>query len=175
MSRTATIVDALLHGLAYLAGAIGFVTVLIVGFGVVASSVAIVLVGLGLGGFFVALRAITRYLRYGTLEYHCYDDLLVVYDRRLEEPQAKVENHAITDITITNGLIDRLLGTASLDFDVYSTDDTTIELFVPAPEQVDTDDDANESVAMDVPHLTDPRSIPETLGLSWHLDDSTSE
>jgi len=40
---------------------------------------------------------------------------------------------------------------------------------------VDTDDDANESVAMTVPHLDDPRSITETLGLSWHLDDSPDE
>jgi len=175
MGRTATIVDALLHGVAYLAGAIGFVTVLIVGFGVLASSAAFVLVGLGFGGFFVVLRATTRYLRYGTLEYHCYDDVLVTYDRLLDEPQAKVENFAITDITITNGLIDRLLGTESLEFDVYSTDDTTMELFVPGPETVDTDDDANESVAMVVPHLTEPRSITETLGLSWHLDDSAGE
>ncbi|WEL18969.1 MULTISPECIES: DUF6498-containing protein [unclassified Halorhabdus] len=175
MSRTAAIVDALLHGLAYLAGAIGFVTALIVGFGVLASSVGIVVVGLGLGGFFVAVRATTRYLRYGTLEYHCYDDVLVAYDRLLGEPQAKVEKHAITDITRSEGLIDRLLGTETLDFDVYLTDDTTMELFVPGPEMVDTDDDANESVAMVVPHLSDPRSITETLGLSWHLDDSAGE
>ena len=175
MGRTATIVDALLHGLAYLAGAIGFVTVLTLGFGVLASSVAIVLVGLGLGGFFVALRATTRYLRYGTLEYHCYDDVLVAYDRLLDEPQAKVENYAVTNITLSNGLIDRLLGTESLKFDVYSTDDTTMEMFVPGPETVDTDDDANESVAMVVPHLTEPRSITETLGLSWHLDDTKRE
>ncbi|WP_136689594.1 DUF6498-containing protein [Halorhabdus amylolytica] len=175
MGRKERVVDAVVHGVIYLAGAIGFVTVLIVGFGVVASSVAIVLVGLGFGVFFVALRAITRYLRYGTVEYHCYDDVLVAYDRLLEEPQAKVENYAVTDITITNGLVDRLLDSSSLDFDVYSTDDTTMEMFVPAPERVDTDDDANESVAMDVPHLTDPRSITETLGLSWHLDDSASK
>jgi len=174
MGRTATIVDALLHGFAYLAGAIGFVTVLIVGFGVLVSSVGIVLAGLGLGGFFVALRATTRYLRYGTLEYHCYDDVLVAYDRFLDEPQAKVENYAITDITITSGLLDRLLGTETLDFDVYSTDDRTMELFVPDPETIDTDDDADESVPMVVPHLTDPRSITETLGLSWHLDDGVS-
>ncbi|ACV11911.1 conserved hypothetical protein [Halorhabdus utahensis DSM 12940] len=175
MGRTATVVDALLHGLAYLAGSIGFVTALIVGFGVLASSVGFVLVGLGLGGFFVALRATTRYFRYGTLEYHCYDDVLVAYDRLLEESQAKVENYAVTDITLSNGLIDRLLGTESLEFNVYSTDDTTMELFVPSPETVDTDDDANESVPMTVPHLQEPRSITDTLGLSWHLDDSAGE
>lgn len=175
MGRTATIVDALLHGLAYLAGAVGFVTILIVGLGVLVSSVGIVLAGLGLGGFFVVLRAITRFLRYGTLEYHCYDDVLVAYDRLLDEPQAKVENHAVTDITLSNGLVDRLLKTQTLEFDVYSTDDTTMELFVPGPETVDTDDDANESVAMVVPHYTDPRSITDTLGLSWHLDDGAGE
>ncbi|MFW5956386.1 MAG: DUF6498-containing protein [Halorhabdus sp.] len=175
MRRSARVVDALLHGVAYLAGAIGFVTALIVGLGVLASSVTIVFVGLGLGGCFVALRATTRYLRYGTLEYHCYDDVLVAYDRLLEEPQAKVENHAVTDITLSEGLVDRLLGTESIEFDVYSTDDTTMELFVPDPDSVDTDDDAIESVAMTVPHLADPRSITDQLGLGWHLDDSASQ
>lgn len=62
-----------------------------------------------------------------------------------------------------------------LEFDVYSTDDSTLEMFVPDPESVDTDDDANESVGMTVPHLEDPRSITDQLGLSWHLDDDTRE
>ncbi|QGN07782.1 hypothetical protein Hrd1104_11045 [Halorhabdus sp. CBA1104] len=171
MSQRAAIVDALLHGGAYLAGSIGFVTTLIVGFGVLASSVGIVVVGLGLGGFFVALRATIRYFRYGTLEYYCYDDVLVAYDRLLEEPQAKLDAHTVTGVTRSAGRLDRLLGTASLEFDVYATDETTVELFVPVPESVDTDDDANESVPMTVPHLSEPRSIVETLGLSWRLDD----
>ncbi|WP_280176663.1 DUF6498-containing protein [Halorhabdus rudnickae] len=175
MGQTATIGDALLHGLAYLAGAIGFVTVLIVGFGVLASSLGIVFFGLGLGGFFVALRAITRYVRYGTLEYQCYGDVLVAYDRLLDEPQAKVENYAVTEIALSEGLLDRLLGTETIEFDVYSDADTTVELFVPVPDSVDTDDTANESVAMTVPHLDAPRSITEALGLSWHLDDSARD
>lgn len=172
IDRKASVIDAVVHGLAYLIGTVGFVTMVIVGFGVLTSHRGIVLIGLGLGGFFATLRAVTRYLRYGTLEYHCYTDTLVAYDRLLCEPQAKVEHHAVSGISLSEGRLDRLLGTASLEFDVSSSEDTTIQLFVPDPETADTDDDANTSIGMTVPHLEHPRLIPETLGLAWHLEDT---
>lgn len=175
MDRPTRVADALGHGVGYLVGFVGVLTVLILGLGVGTAHPGIALFGLVLGGTFVTVRAITRYLRYGTLEYHCYADVLVAYDRLLDEPQAKVTRHAVTDVTLSAGPLDRLLDTASLEFAVASTTDTTTALFVPAPEAVDTDDDANESVDMTVPHLTHPRSIPETLGLSWQLDRDRTE
>ena len=166
MDRRARVVDAVGHGLAYLVGWVGGLLGLVVGLGLLAGRSGIVLAGLGIGGGVVALRAGVRYLRYGTLEYRCYGDVLVAYDRVLEEPQATVRPEAVTGVHCSKGGLDRLLGTTTLEFDVPTTSEPSVRPFVPDPETIDISDDANESVGMTLPHLRAPQQVTDVLGVT---------
>ena len=174
MRRRATLADAAAHGLAYGFGYLGIFTWLIIALGMLGKSIDIVLVGVLLGLGLSTLRAITRYIRYGTLVYHCYADTLVAYDHLLAEPQAKLDAHTVTDVTVSRGYLDRILGTETLTFDVASIDEMPNEkMFVIDAQQIDTDDDANRSTALTLPHIHDSRQVTDTLALSWYLRDGT--
>lgn len=175
MSRRVALLDALSHGIWFGFGAVGIFTWVIIGLGLLARSTTVVLFGLVVGGFLAALRTGARYLRYGTLEYHCYEDVLVAYDKLLNEPQAKMEDHAVTDAVVSTGRLDRLFGTETLSFEVMSEDsDPDMRLFVPNPEDIDTKDDANESAPLMLLHLDASREVTDTLDLSRYLDSASS-
>ena len=175
MRRRVALLDALAHGLLYGFGSRGIFAWGIIGLGLLARSTTIVLGGLAVGGFFAALRAGARYVRYGTLEYRCYEDVLVAYDRLLDEPQARMEANAVTDATISTGRLDRLFGTTTLRFEVLSEDEgADRQMFVPDPGEIDTEDDANESEPLRLPHLDAPRQITHTLSLPGHIEISES-
>jgi hypothetical protein len=158
MRRPHALTDALAAGGRYLVGAPGLFAAAILFVGVLAESSRIVLAGVGVALTLAGVRAATRYLRYGTLEYRCYDDLLVVYDRLLDEPQAKTFARTVTDVTVSEGWLDRMIGTETIRFEADGDTDPPMELFVPDPENVDTADRANRSASVTLPHVqnTDP-------------------
>lgn len=158
MRRPHALADALAAGSRYLVGAPGLFAAAILFVGVLAESSRIVLAGVGVALTLAGVRAATRYLRYGTLEYRCYDDLLVVYDRLLDEPQAKTFARTVADVTVSKGWLDRMIGTETIRFEADDDTDLPMELFVPDPENVDTADRANRSASVTLPHVqnTDP-------------------
>ncbi|ELZ76873.1 hypothetical protein C455_13827 [Haloferax larsenii JCM 13917] len=119
---------------------------------------------LALAGVFAAVRGTTRYLTYGTVEYRCYDDVLVVYDEVLDEPQARLERDAITDVTVSSDIVDRLFGTETVEFDTDLETGPDVQLTVPEPEEVN-EDDANANHPQVVPHVDDAQTIIEALGV----------
>lgn len=170
--RWIAVIDAVAAGGRFGFGAVGIVTWLVVGLGLLASSATVVATGLALGVGFAGLRAVVRYLQFGTVRYDCYDGVLVVYDTLLETPQTRTERPAVTDATVSTGWLDRLLGTETLTVDVATGGDGgNLRLFVPEPAETDTSDDANESVSVTLPHLDNPTAITDPLGMSWHLAD----
>ncbi|WP_229111357.1 DUF6498-containing protein [Halapricum desulfuricans] len=169
MNRGMALIDALVHGLLFWFRVPAIFAWLVVGYGILTSNATIALVGLGIGVAVSVPRIVARYVRYGTVEYRCYDDAIVVYDTLLEEPQARMDDHAVTDATASTGWLDRLFGTKTLSFEVMDHGDGPDgRLFVP--EDVDTEDDADESEPLVLPHVEDPRRVTDALGLSWHLD-----
>lgn len=173
MGRKAALVDALAWGVRYGFGKFGFVSVSFTILGLVSSAGVVLAFGLGFGLLLGAIRAGTRYLRYGTLEYRCYSKTLVAHDRLLDEPQARLDVDTVTDARVSTGLVDRLLGTETLAVEVTTEDEDETQWLVPDPEEVGTDDDANESTAMTLVHVRKPERVTETLGIGWCLDEAT--
>lgn len=119
---------------------------------------------------FVGLRTLGRYLAYGSVEYRVFDGVLVVYDRLLSEPQARIEGTAVTDASVERDPVDRVFDTRTLA--VNGTDDDTgpdVGLTVPDPEEVN-DDDPNANRSLRVVHVADPTPVAEALGAAWHLE-----
>ena len=162
--RRDSLLDTLAAGGRYLASVWGVVAAGIVALGVVGGSLLLALVGLGIATVFVSLRAVVRYLRYGTLTYRCYEDTVVVYDRVLDAPQARTRHAMITDVTVERGWLDRILGTETVDVAVAAgTDGLSMSATVPDPEDVDTGDDAGRDVSIRIRHVSDPESFLAAL------------
>lgn len=169
-SLGAAVVDAAVRGLAYsLSSAVLVVwgiVVFLAGIGAWSLAIWPALALVALVGF----RAGGRYLAYGPVEYRAYDGVLVVYDRLLGEPQARIEGTAVTDASIERDPVDRLFDTRTLG--VEGADDDTgteMHLTVPDPEDVN-DDDANANRSLRVVHVDEPRAIAEALGIAWYLE-----
>ena len=71
-------------------------------------------VGLGAILLIVAVRVLSYYLRYGTIEYQRRDDTLVAYDTLLEAPQWTVPIYSQARFSIQNSIPDRIFGTGTL-------------------------------------------------------------
>ncbi len=158
------VLDALVHGLWFGFGANGWLVWPVIGIGSLLTLPAVSIIGGVIGVALAGARASARYLRYGTVEYRCYEDLIIAYDRVLEEPQAQTKGKTITDITVSTGRLDRLVGTQTLNVQVSKPDDTTkIRLFVPDPDSVDTTDQITESTSQTLPHLPDGQQVIDVL------------
>lgn len=167
--RSAAVADALRAGLRYVCwnGAPTAMVALLVGIGLIAGNRGIVLAAVGLAVLLGGVRSVTRYLRYGTVEYHCYTDRLVAFDRLLGEPQAKMATDAVTDVTVGHDRIDTRLGTETLDFEVIDPPEPPeTKLFVPDPEEVETGDIADRDVPLTLRHVRDAEAVLDCLGLS---------
>lgn len=170
--RGAAVLDAVVVGLGYGFGRVGVVVWPLVGLGVLAGSAVLVVAGLGLGTVGALCRGVTRYLRYGTLSYHCYDDVLVAVDTLLDTPQSRMETHAVVSATVRRDWVDRLSGTESLSFDIADEGtDRPVNLLVPDPETMDTSDDANRTVPMTVRHVRDAEAVATALGVDQRMTD----
>ncbi|QZP36881.1 DUF6498-containing protein [Halobaculum magnesiiphilum] len=168
-ARRVAVVDAAVRGLTYsLSSAVLVVwgiVILFVGLGAWSLAVwpALALVA------FVGVRALGRYLAYGSVEYRAYDGVLVVYDRLLDEPQARIEGTAVTDASVARDPVDRVFDTRTLDIGGDDDAGPDVGLTVPDPEEVN-DDDANANRSLSVAHVSDPDPIVEALGAAWHLE-----
>lgn len=168
--RRVVLADAAVHGLNYGFVRRGIVLVPFLALAWLASDGRIAAVGVAVGAALAGVRATTRYLRYGTLEYRCYDDAVVVHDRLLDEPQARLGIDAITDAVFETGKVDRLFGTETLALDAVETeDDEGFGLFAPAPE--DVSDDANEDRPLRLVHVPDATAAAAALGVAWRLSE----
>lgn len=169
-TRRIALLDAALHGLAYGFLRRGIFVAPILALAVLGDSVPIATAGLALGLGLAGLRALTRYLRHGTLEYRCYDDVVVVHDTLLDEPQARLERRAVTGAAVTEGRVDRLAGTETLRLSAAGSDDEpSVRLFAPEPGEIDGDD-ANANRTLHLVHVPDARAVADALGISWRLE-----
>jgi hypothetical protein len=167
--RRAALADALFRGVTYSVTSVVAFAYLIGGalvfFGVPLFGVPFLAAGLG----FTLLRAFSRYLSYGTVEYRCYGDTLVVHDAVLGEPQARLERGAVTGLELYPDPVDRRFGTETLDFETDAGDARPdLQLTIPDPEDVESrDPNANRSLA--VAHVEDPEALAEAFGVAWRL------
>ncbi|MFC7177357.1 hypothetical protein [Halosegnis marinus] len=169
MSRSTALIDALGSGVRYVFwnGEVTAVLGLLVALGIIAESSGILLSVGALAILLGSVRSLTRYLRYGTLEYRCYTDQLVVFDRLLGEPQSKVAVGDVAGVTVTQDRVDERLSTETLDFEVTNPPEVPeIQMLAPPPEEVKTSDIANQSVPLTVRHLSNAGAVLECLGLS---------
>lgn len=93
-----------------------FVVLIVLGEG--ASPALTVVVSIVIGVAFLgslALRVLTGYLRYGSLEYRRYGDRIVAYDTLLATPQWSASIPVLRDVQVVpDRLADRLLGTRTV-------------------------------------------------------------
>ncbi|WP_459191698.1 DUF6498-containing protein [Halosimplex sp. J119] len=160
--RSVAVADALYRGVRYtLTSPIAFCYVVVAAF--VVFEPPLVVVPLAVALAFGTVRAITRYLRYGTLEYRCYDGVLVAYDTLLDEPQERIERADVSGVSVETDLVDRAFETATIEFD-RDDDDPTVQFTVPDPEDVEHNDARGPLVAA---HVDDPRAFADPLGAGW--------
>ncbi|WP_436929486.1 DUF6498-containing protein [Halosimplex halobium] len=112
---------------------------------------------------FGAVRATTRYLRYGTLEYRSYDGVLVAYDTLFGEPQQRIERDGVKRVAVEHDPVDRWFDTATIEFD-RGDDAPPLQFTVPDPEEVEHDDTPGSLVAA---HVDDPGALADALGVGW--------
>jgi hypothetical protein len=159
--RGAALLDALYRGVTYTLTSSVLVVYLAAGF------------FLAFGATAVGLVLVSRYLRYGTVEYRGYDGTLVVYDLVLGEPQARLERSAVTDLEVSTDIVDRLFDAETVRLGGLADDDTpTFRLTVPDPEELDGDD-ANVNQSLSLVHVRDHRRLIDALGAGWRLDGPT--
>jgi hypothetical protein len=171
--RGAALLDAFGRGVTYTLTSPVLVVYLAAAFFLAFGATTVGLVFVGVVVAFAGVRAVSRYLRYGTVEYRGYDGTLVVYDRLLEEPQARLERTAVTDLEVSADAVDRVFDTRTVRLGGMDDEDTpAFRLTVPDPEELEGDDaNANESVSL--VHVRGHRRLVDALGVSWRLEAST--
>ena len=161
-SRRVAVVDALYRGVVYtLTSTVVVCYVLAAVLAVFALRLAAVPLAVVAG--FGALRAVTRYLRYGPLEYRCYDGVLVAYDTLFDEPQQRIERDEVQRLVVEGDRVDRLFDTESVEFD-RGDERPELQFTVPDPDEVDHDDTPGSLVAA---HVDDPEALADALGAGW--------
>jgi hypothetical protein len=170
--RGAALLDAFGRGLTYTLTGKASIVYLIAGFFFAFGVTAVGLGFLGVIAVFAGIRAVSRYLRYGTVEYRGYDGTLVVYDRVLGEPQARLERSAVTDVEVTTDTVDRVFDTRTVRLAGEDNDTPRFRLTVPDPEELDGDD-ANANESLSLVHVGDHRRLIDALGVTWRLDGAT--
>lgn len=166
-ARSVAVADAAYRGVAYTVTSLVVLCYAVAALlGVVAPS-RLVAVPLGAVLAFAGLRATVRYLRYGTLEYRCYEGTLVAYDGLLEEPQARIDRSEVRDVAVETDLVDRAFGTATVTFERDDGGGPPARLTVPDPDEVERDD---RSDSVSVVHVEDPAAVADALGVAWRVE-----
>lgn len=168
-SRRVAIADALYRGVGYTFTSAVFLCYVVAAVAASFGSLRFALVPLAVALGFTMFRAVSRYLRYGTLEYRCYSGILVEYDTFLEEPQARLERAAVTDLSVDADAVDRAFGTQTIEFDTNEDISPDVRLSVPDPEDVEGDD-ANTNVPLSLVHVEDVDAITDALSVAWQLE-----
>ncbi len=158
------VVDAVCHGLGYGFGLTGVFVWPVVALGVLGSAPSIAAFGLALGTVVGGVAGTTRYLSHGRLEYRLYDRELIVHDRLLGVAQGRLEYGAITDATVSRGVVDRLLGTETLKLDAPVESPPTE--WLPDFERLRElgESEANASRPVDLVHVEDAAGLAEFVG-----------
>ncbi|SNR64561.1 hypothetical protein SAMN06264855_1273 [Halorubrum vacuolatum] len=163
-SQAGVCLDALVQGCRYLVNAWLPLSVLL--FGLLISRFLVVLGIIGLV-VFVLFRISVYYLRYGPVEYRCYDDIIVVYGRLLETPQARLEASAVTGMKTRQGLPGRVFGTTTV---VFATDweppSIPTNKLLPEPEDYPTIG-PNVNRPLSVTQIADLDPFANKFILSW--------
>ncbi|SFG63861.1 hypothetical protein SAMN04488063_2680 [Halopelagius inordinatus] len=168
-SRTVAVADALYRGAAYTLTSTALLFYALGAFLLVfAPSLAVFPLAVILA--FGSLHATTRYLRYGTVEYRCYDGVLVTYDTLLDEPQERIERTEVADVSVETDFADRTFDTATVEFDRRGDDGSTVQFTVPDPEEVRRRDAGKP---LSVVHVEEPEAIADALGVAWQFERST--
>ncbi|QLH77169.1 hypothetical protein HZS55_07615 [Halosimplex rubrum] len=161
-SRAVAVADALYRGILYtLTSTVVFLYAVAAFLAVFALRLAAVPIAVVVA--FGTLRAATRYLRYGPLEYRCYDGVLVAYDTLFDEPQQRIERDDVRSVAVETDLVDRTFDTATVEFD-RGDRSPELQFTVPDPDEVEHDDTPGSLVA---PHVDDPKAIADALGAGW--------
>ncbi|QPV64233.1 hypothetical protein I7X12_06325 [Halosimplex litoreum] len=168
--RTIAVADALYRGVVYTLTSTVVVCYAVAAF-LAVFALRLAAVPLAVVFAFGTLRTITRYLRYGPLEYRGYDGVLVAYDTLFDEPQARIERDEVKSVVVETDRVDRIFDTESVEFD---RGDRTPELqfTVPDPDEVEHDDTPGSLTA---PHVDDPKAIADALGVGWLYERDVEE
>ena len=166
--RLVTVFDAVYRGVRYTVTSAVLYLYVLVGAAVFVGAPQLAVYPLVLASAFAALRALSRYVRVGTVEYRCYGDVLVVYDTVLDEPQARLERGAVTGVAVRTDVVDRLFGTRTVTFDAATDDATAVRLTAPDPDEVE--DDANANRPLTLPHVEDAAAVAEAFGVGWQFE-----
>lgn len=169
VNRPTAISDSLVSGGRYVTwnGEVTLVLGLLMTIGVIANNSDILVAVGGLALLLGSVRSLTRYLRYGTLEYHCYPDELVTFDKVLGEPQSKVAVGDVADVTVRHDRVDSLMRTETLDIQVTDPPEVPdMGLLAREPADIETTNTANQSVPLTVRHVPSAEAVLNCLGLS---------
>jgi len=144
---------------------------ILVVFGFIAAVAAgnIIWIAAGLGGILLivaAVRVLSYYLRYGTIEYQRRGDTLVAYDTLLEAPQWVVPIRSPSPIlNIRNAIPDRILGTGTLTISGVDTAASDEVQFGPVTDL----DEAIKTLALPVRREERPARDPAVIAASIGL------
>lgn len=169
-SRSVAVADALYRGVVYTLTSVVLYCYAVAAF-LAVFALRLAVVPLAVVAAFGALRAVTRYLRYGPLEYRAYDGVLVAYDTLFDEPQQRIERDEVRGLVVETDRVDRIFDTESVEFD---RGDRTPELqfTVPDPDEVEHDDTPSTLMT---PHVDDPKAIADALGAGWLYERDVEE
>ncbi len=165
-SQAGVCFGALVKGFRYLVSPWALMPLFLVLIGLFGS---LLLVAIGMVGLvaLIALRASVYYLQYGTVEYRCFDDVVIVFDRLLGEPQARLEAWAVTDVKTTQGL----LGTTTVLFETNWESPSPPMSALPEPEDYSTiNPDANRPLS--IAHIRDCEQLFDTFDVTWVRENS---
>ncbi|MFH5799224.1 DUF6498-containing protein [Haladaptatus sp. CMAA 1911] len=151
----AVVGDGIVPGVSGLASRTGYLAVLLTAFGVIVFEWAVVAVGVALFSSIVLGKLGTHYLRRGTVEYRRYGDVIVEYDRWLDEPQWRVAIDDIEESSIPRRVIDRFFGTGTIALDWRDADE---ERHVPSLGPFEEVNDVSERLAC--PRRTQSKRTP---------------
>jgi len=162
-SRTVALVDALYRGVRYTLTSTVAVCYVLAAFLAVVATPRVALAPVAVLAAVGTLRAATRYLRYGTLEYRGYDGTVVAYDTLFDEPQQRIDRDDVRGVAVETDLVDRTFDTATVEFDCGDRS-PELQFTVPDPDEVDHDDTPGSLVAA---HVDDPEALADALGAGW--------
>jgi hypothetical protein len=137
------------------------------GFLVAVGTGHIVWIALGLGGILLiaAVRIVSYYLRYGTIEYQRRENTLVAYDTLLEAPQWVVPIRSGARFSIQNAIPDRIFGTGTLTVSGVDTAPSDEVQFGPVADLDRAIETLDLPVQRDERPSRDPGVIAASIGL----------
>ncbi|WP_235271442.1 DUF6498-containing protein [Halorubrum saccharovorum] len=130
-----------------------------------AENIVWIAVGLGVILLIVAVRVLSYYLRYGTIEYQRRGDTLVAYDTLLEAPQWVVPIQSRSRFSIRNAIPDRIFRTGTLTISGVDTAPSDEVQFGPVTDLDEAIETLDLPVRREERPARDPAVIVASVGL----------